>query len=95
MLTDVSEVCTASIIRAMREAVCTSETSINTYLTTWQYIPEDFKLQQNNVSVNGIFSNSHLAVTDNYDSTYTSTCVLLQQELGNAFDQASFFLHSQ
>jgi hypothetical protein len=35
MLTDVSEVHTASIIRAMS----------NIYLTTWQYIPEDSKLQ--------------------------------------------------
>jgi hypothetical protein len=29
----------------MTEAVCTSETSVNIYLTTWQYVPEDFKLQ--------------------------------------------------
>jgi hypothetical protein len=28
----------------MVEAVCTSEASVNIYLTTWQYIPEDFKL---------------------------------------------------
>jgi hypothetical protein len=40
MLTVVSEVCTASIIREMMmgalmmDAVCTSETSINIYLTT-------------------------------------------------------------
>jgi hypothetical protein len=50
MLTDVSEVRTASIIRAMSlialmmEAVRTSETLVNIYLTTWQYIPEDSKL---------------------------------------------------
>jgi hypothetical protein len=48
MLTNVSDVCTASIIRVMialmMEAVHTSETSVNIYLTTWQYIPEDFKL---------------------------------------------------
>jgi hypothetical protein len=51
MLTVVSEVCTASIIREMMmmgalmmDAVCTSEMSINIYLTTWQYIPEDSTL---------------------------------------------------
>jgi hypothetical protein len=44
MLTDVSEVLTDSIIRAMTEAVRTSETLVNIYLTTWQYIPEDSKL---------------------------------------------------
>jgi hypothetical protein len=44
-LTDVSEVCTASTIRAMMmEAVRTSETSVNIYLTARQYIPEDSKL---------------------------------------------------
>jgi hypothetical protein len=46
MLTDVSEVCTASIIIIiviMMEAVRTSETSVNVKLTTWHYIPEDFK----------------------------------------------------
>jgi hypothetical protein len=49
MLTDISEVHTASIIRAMSddlialmvETVRTSETSVNIYLTTGQYIPED------------------------------------------------------
>jgi hypothetical protein len=49
MLTVVSEVRTASIMRAMivslkMEAVRTSETSVNIYLTTWQYIPEDSEL---------------------------------------------------
>jgi hypothetical protein len=39
MLTDVSEVRTASIIIAlMMEAVRTPETSVNIYLTTRQYI---------------------------------------------------------
>jgi hypothetical protein len=45
--TDVSEVSTASIIRLitlMMAAVRTSETSVNFYLTTWQYSPEDSKL---------------------------------------------------
>jgi hypothetical protein len=28
----------------MMEAVHTSETSVNIYLTTWQYIPQDSKL---------------------------------------------------
>jgi hypothetical protein len=44
--TDVSEVCTASIIRAMMmEAVCTSETSVNFNVTTQRYSPEESKLQ--------------------------------------------------
>jgi hypothetical protein len=52
-LTDVLEVHTASIIRVMmigmiialmKEAVCTSETLVNIYLTTWQYIQKDSKL---------------------------------------------------
>jgi hypothetical protein len=46
-LTQVSEVRTASIIRAIAlvmEAVCTSETSVNFNVTTGRYIPEDFKL---------------------------------------------------
>jgi hypothetical protein len=30
----------------MMEAVRTSETPVNIYLTTWQYIPEDSKLQE-------------------------------------------------
>jgi hypothetical protein len=48
MLTDFSEVRTASIIRAiialMMEAVRNPETSVNFYFTTRQYIPEDYKL---------------------------------------------------
>jgi hypothetical protein len=40
MLTDVSEVRTASIIRTMMEALRTSETSVSIYFTTRQYIPE-------------------------------------------------------
>jgi hypothetical protein len=44
MLTDVSDVRTASIIRAvMMEAVRTSDTSVNIYLTTLQYIPKGSK----------------------------------------------------
>jgi hypothetical protein len=47
-LTDVSEMHTASIIRAiialMMETVCTSETSVKLNLTIWRYIPEDSKL---------------------------------------------------
>jgi hypothetical protein len=45
--TDVSEVLTAYIIRAialMTEAVCTSETSLNFYQTTRHNIPEDSHL---------------------------------------------------
>jgi hypothetical protein len=45
MLTDVSEVCAASIIRAMMEAARTSEMSVDIQLRTWQYIPEDSELQ--------------------------------------------------
>jgi hypothetical protein len=44
MLTDVSEVRAASIITLMMEAACTSETSVNIQLRTWQYIPEDSEL---------------------------------------------------
>jgi hypothetical protein len=40
MLTDVSEMHIASIIRAM-------SMSVTIYLTTRQYIPEDFKLEFN------------------------------------------------
>jgi hypothetical protein len=47
MLTDVSEVRTASIISAlMMDAVRTSETSVNIYLTTRQYNPEDSELRR-------------------------------------------------
>jgi hypothetical protein len=41
ILTDVSEVLTASNIKAMMEAVSTSETSVNIYQTTRRIIPED------------------------------------------------------
>jgi hypothetical protein len=45
MLTDVSEVRTASFIIALvMEAVRTTEKSVNIYLTTWQYILEDSKI---------------------------------------------------
>jgi hypothetical protein len=44
VLTDVSEMRTASIIALITDAVCTTETSVNIYLTTRQYIPEDSKL---------------------------------------------------
>jgi hypothetical protein len=43
-LTDVSEVRIAAVIRAMMEAVRTSETSVNFNVTTRRYIPEDSKL---------------------------------------------------
>jgi hypothetical protein len=43
MLTDVSEMLTTTIA-LMKEAVITSETSINFNLTTLRYIPEDSKL---------------------------------------------------
>jgi hypothetical protein len=49
MLTDVSEMRAASIIRANRdialmfEAARTSETSVNIQLRTRQYIPEDYE----------------------------------------------------
>jgi hypothetical protein len=44
-LTDVSEVHTASIIRAMMEAVHTSGTSGIFNVTTWHNIPKDSELQ--------------------------------------------------
>jgi hypothetical protein len=44
-LTDVSEVCTASIIIAlMIEVVHTTETSVSFNVATQRYIPKDFKL---------------------------------------------------
>jgi hypothetical protein len=33
------------VVALTMEAVSTSETSVNIYLTTWQYIPEDSELQ--------------------------------------------------
>jgi hypothetical protein len=53
MSTDVSEVRAASILRAMTlmmEAALTSETSVEIQLRTWQYIPEDYELQENSRS---------------------------------------------
>jgi hypothetical protein len=45
MLTTVSEVLTASIVRALvMEAVRTSEMLVNFYQTTWHYNPEDSHL---------------------------------------------------
>jgi hypothetical protein len=50
MLTDVSEVRTASIIIAlMMEAARMSETSVNANLNTRQCIPEDSKLHWSNL----------------------------------------------
>jgi hypothetical protein len=43
--TDVSEVRTASITRAMMEAERTSQTSVHFNVTTQRYIPEDPKLK--------------------------------------------------
>jgi hypothetical protein len=45
-LTDILEEHTASIIKAMMEAVRTSETSVNFNVTTQRYIPEDSKPHQ-------------------------------------------------
>jgi hypothetical protein len=44
MSTDVSEVCALSLIALMMEAACTSETSVDIQLRTWQYFPEDSEL---------------------------------------------------
>jgi hypothetical protein len=44
MSTNVSDVCDASIIRAMMEAAHTSETSVDIQLRKRQYIPEDSEL---------------------------------------------------
>jgi hypothetical protein len=41
MFTNVSEVCTASIIRAMMEEVQTSESLVNSCQSTLSYNPED------------------------------------------------------
>jgi hypothetical protein len=46
MLTDVSEELTTSIIRAMMEAVSSSETSVSIYQTAWRNIPEDSNLHK-------------------------------------------------
>jgi hypothetical protein len=40
-----------SLIAMIMEAVRTSETSVNIYLTTRQYIPEDSKFRVANISV--------------------------------------------
>jgi hypothetical protein len=40
-LTDVSEVHIGPVIRAMMEAACTSETSVNFYQTTRHNTPDD------------------------------------------------------
>jgi predicted transcriptional regulator len=45
--TNVSEVCTAYIIRALMEAVQTSETLVNSYQSTQHYNPEDSHLHSN------------------------------------------------
>jgi hypothetical protein len=44
MSTDVSEVRAASIIPLMMEAASTSETSVDIYLNTRQYVTEDYEL---------------------------------------------------
>jgi hypothetical protein len=44
MSTDVSEVRAASIIALMIKVALTSETSVDIYLSTRQYIPEDSEL---------------------------------------------------
>jgi hypothetical protein len=41
-------------VALMIEAVCTSETSVNIYLTTRQFIPEDSKLQSVKVFVSKV-----------------------------------------
>jgi hypothetical protein len=60
-LTDVSDVLTASIIKAMRimQAVNTSETSVNFYQTTWNNIPET----------------GHLHLALEVEHTNTQTCI--------------------
>jgi hypothetical protein len=53
MSTDVSEVLAAAISRAlMMKGARTSETSVDIDLTTWQYIPEDFELKENQFITN-------------------------------------------
>jgi hypothetical protein len=56
MLTDISEVRTASIIRAMLEAVRTSETSITFNVTIRRCVPElNFKLVDGFVDKTSLF----------------------------------------
>jgi hypothetical protein len=50
MLTDVSEVKSASIIALMMEAVRTSEMSVNFKVTTRRYITEDCELHSADLS---------------------------------------------
>jgi hypothetical protein len=50
-MTDVSEAHNASLIRAILEAVHTSETSVYFHGTTWRYIPESCYLHCNETSV--------------------------------------------
>jgi hypothetical protein len=59
MLTDVSE---AMSIALMMEAVHTFETSVNIYLTTWQYIPEDSELHCNVLLFYILYQNSQFSI---------------------------------
>jgi hypothetical protein len=69
MSPDVSEVRAASIIRAiialMIEAACTSETSVDIQLRTWQYIPEDSEL--------------HTRLRENFKSHIYPSCFFLEK----------------
>jgi hypothetical protein len=60
-LIDVSEVYTASIIRALVVAVHTSETLGYFNVTAWHYIPEHSKLHIKHVNLNYV-SNTNLLV---------------------------------
>jgi hypothetical protein len=75
MITDVSEMRTDSIIRAMMEAVMTeavriSETSVIIYLTTRQYIPDDSKLHDWDIF--GMIRRKTLWVEYGKDETFTA-----------------------
>jgi hypothetical protein len=41
----------SSITALMMEAVCTSETSVDIQLITWQYIPQDSELQKKKLTI--------------------------------------------
>jgi hypothetical protein len=71
MLTGVSEMRISCIIRAMIEVVRISETSVNIYLTTQKYIPEDSKLDWYRLCIYFRSSNlRHFKMVDAGDLNY-------------------------
>jgi hypothetical protein len=71
MSTDLSEVRAASVIALMIEAACTSETSVDIYLTTWQYIPEDSELHtRHHENLKSHMNLNNLITVPNHLKTY-------------------------